>query len=183
MEISKYDDFLNWSLNEEDLTTAPQAGNAIWNSESHKRYRTIITLLTLLTAINNKGQPRIFDRNTVRGPLEETLEIHDRLLNSITTLLVRNHDNIATAVNNAYKVRALQMKVVQEDIGTDDESEHQASESSKSATEAPPNIIAITTPQDDDNYAFVDDLYLLLEKGTSHIGERFGDWDELLAIP
>ena len=85
METSKYDDFLNWSLNEEDLTTAP---HAIWNSESHKRYRTIITLLTLLTAINKNGQPRIFDRNTVRGPLEETLEVHDRFLNSITTLLV-----------------------------------------------------------------------------------------------
>ena len=112
------------------------------------------------------------------------LEVCDRLLNSITTLLVRNHDNIVTAVNIAYKVFALSMKVVQEDIGTDNESEHQASESSKSATEASvPRVIIVTNPRDDDNYAFGDNLYLLLEKGTSHIGKHFGDWDELLALP
>ena len=166
--------------NNHDIST----GRTTLTHDLHRRFRTMITLLTLVTAINNNGQPRSsVGQKGCPGALEETLQIHNQLLNSIT-LLLRNHDNIAIAINSSYKVLAFRVVSVEQEVDSDDESEYQESKSSKSATEAPPpNIIAITMPQEDDNYAFIDNLYLLLEKGTSHIGKRFGDWDELLAIP
>ena len=139
----------------------------------------MITLLTLVTAINNSGQPSFsVGQKRYPGALEETLQIRDRLLNSITTLLVRNHDNIAIAVNNSYKVLAFRLVSVEQE----DNTEFQESESA--STEASvPRVIAITNPRNDDNYAFVNNLFLLVEKGKSHIGDRFGDWDNFLAIP
>jgi len=135
----------------------------------------------LVTTINNKGQPALGDRNVVKGPLEQGLKIHDRLLNSITTLLVRNYNNIATAVNSSYK--ALE-STLRKDDESDDESDDLEPKTSKSATKASvPRVIVVTNPRDDDNHAFDDNLYLLEEKGKSHIGERFGDWDVFLAIP
>jgi hypothetical protein len=91
------------------------------------------------------------------------LQIRDRVLNSITTILMRNHDNIATAVNSSYKVMAFRlMSAEEQEVSRDDESEYQESESSESVTEA--RDIVIANPWDDDNYAFIDNLYLLVEK-------------------
>jgi hypothetical protein len=146
--------------------------------------------------------------------LEESLQPHDRLLNAITTLLVRNYEVVATAGNGAYKSLALRIASFKQDYDTDDESDQQESKSSESAalpakavadddesdyqeTESSdslaalqvlakalaPSVVAITNPQDDDYYSFGDDLCLLVQKGNSHIRERFGDWDQLLAIP
>jgi hypothetical protein len=100
---------------------------------------------------------------------------------------VRNYDVIVAAVNSAYKVLAIRLASVKQDCDTDDESDYQDIESSEldtlSAKALAPRVIAITNPQDDNDYPFIDNLCLLVEKGTSHIGERFGDWDRLLAIP
>ena len=78
---------------------------------------------------------------------------------------------------------------VEQDADTDDESEYQeTAEPSKSATlpdsDTALGVIAITNPQDGDGYLQeqVGNL-CLVEKGASHIGKRFGDWDVLLSIP
>jgi hypothetical protein len=145
--------------------------------------------------------------------LEESLQPRDWLLNAITTLLMRNYEVVATAVNGAYKSLALRIASFKQDYDTDDESDQQESKSSELAalpakavadddesdyqeTESSnssaalllakalaPSIVTITNPQDDDYYSFGDDLCLLVQKGNSHIGECFGDWDQLLAIP
>jgi len=154
-------------------------------------------LLTLVAAINHGGQPKFsVEQKSYPGAFEDSLSPRNRLLNALTTLLVRNYEIVATAVNSSYyKVLAIRMmdseSVEQlEDADTDDESEYQeTAEPSKSATipdsdTAPPGVIAITNPQDGDGYLQeqVGNL-CLVEKGASHIGERFGDWDVLLSIP
>jgi hypothetical protein len=100
---------------------------------------------------------------------------------------VRNYDVIATAVNSAYKVLAIPMASVETECDTDDESDHEETKSPESAApqaKAPvPKVIAVANPHHKDNYSFGDNPCLLVEKGTSHIVERFGDWDQLLAIP
>lgn len=87
--------------------------------------------------------------------MEETLQIRDRLLNSITTLLMQNRDKIAITVDSSFKVTALQLVSVEQEVNTDDESEYQESESSKSATKA--SVLGVTNPRNDsdDNWAFV----------------------------
>ena len=112
---------------------------------------------------------------------------HAQLLNALTPLLVRNYENVTISVNlSSYKVLAFRLVSVEQEVADDHESEYQESDSFKSTilpAKAPValNITTITDPQDDDNF-FFDNLCLLVEKGTSHIGERFGDWDKLLAI-
>ena len=162
------------------------AAPAITTNDLHRRFRCIITLLTLVTTINY-GQPRFSVDPTLHpGALEESLHPRNWVLNALTTLLVRNYDVIAAAVNSAYKVLAIRLASVEQDCDTDDESDYQDIESSESDTlpakALVPRVIATTNPRDNDDYPFVDNLCLLVEKGTSHIGERFGDWDRLLAI-
>jgi len=161
------------------FTTALEPTNVL-----HRRFRSIITLLTLVAAINNGGQPRI----SVDPKAYSTLH-RDQLLD-IATLLVGNYDNVTIAVNSSYKVVAFRLASVDQEadaVADDDESEYQETEPSEStivSANAPaPNVIATTNPLHDDDYSFGNNLYLLVEKGTSHIGEHFGDWDTLLAIP
>ncbi len=167
---------------------------------THKRFRSVITLLTLVSAINHNGHPRISERqDTYPGALEESLPPVKRMLNAVTGLLVRNHDIVATAVSDSYyKVLALQQPTSEKDNGPQADSAHESeseaheseseaheseSEAHESESEAhTPAIVAITNPRNVDEYSF-NNNYLLVEKGESHIGKDFGDWDTLLAIP
>ena len=95
---------------------------------------------------------------------------------------MRNYENVTISVNtSSYKVLAFRLVSVEQEVAD----EYQESDSFESTTILPAKAPApnITDPQDDDNNFFFDNLCLLVEKGTSHIGERFGDWDKLLAIP
>lgn len=186
-------------------------------NDLHKLFRSVITLLTLVTAISNGGQSRFsVDRKpeAYPGALEENVQPRERFVHALTTLLARSNEVIATAANSSGKVLAFRLASFEQDYHTDDESDYQETESSDSAalpakavadddesdyqeTESSdssaalqvlakalaPSFVAITNPQDDDYYSFGDDLCLLVQKGNSHIGERFGDWDQLLAIP
>jgi len=141
-------------------------------NDLHKLFRCVVTLLTLVTAISNGGQSR---SSVYRKPeaLEENVQPRDRFLNALTTLLARNYEVIATAGNSSGKVLAFRLAAFEQDYCT----------ALQFPAKALARVVAITNPQDDDDYSFGDNLCLLVEKGTSHIGERFGDWDQLLAIP
>jgi hypothetical protein len=161
-------------------------------NDLHKLFRSVITLLTLVTAISNGGQSRFsVDRKPEAYPaaLEGNVQPRERFVHALTTLLARSNEVIATAANSSGKVLAFRLASFEQDYHTDDESDYQETESSDSAAlqvqakALAPSVAAITNPQDDDYYSFGDDLCLLVEKGNSHIGERFGDWDQLLAIP
>jgi len=160
-------------------------------NDLHKLFRSVITLLTLVTAISNGGQSRFsVDRKpeAYPGALEENVQPRERFVHALTTLLARSNEVIATAANSSGKVLAFRLASFEQDYHTDDESDYQETESSDSSAALQvlalaPSVVAITNPQDDDYYSFGDDLCLLVQKGNSHIGERFGDWDQLLAIP
>jgi len=165
-------------------------------NDLHKRFRSVITLLTLVSAINHNGHPRISDKQyTYPGALEESHPPIERILNAVTSLLVRNYDVVATAVSESYyQVLALQQPDPEEgdaqadleagDHGSEVEfSESDTHESDSESELESPAIVAITNPRDNDHYTSINDNYLLLDSGTSHIREGFGKWDSLLSIP
>jgi hypothetical protein len=136
-----------------------------------ERQPSIITLLTLVTAINSGGHPTLAaSTDPYTAPLEEKQPTRNRSLNAVTSLLVRNHKTIATVVNMPHQILALQQPESMEISEREDES-------AMDTTNLPVQAIPPSHQDEMNNYInFVD-------KGTSHIGERFGDWDKLLDIP
>jgi hypothetical protein len=152
----------------------------------------------LVSAINHNGHPRISENQyTYPGPLEENQPPIKRTLNAVTSLLVRNHDIVTTAVSESYsQVLALHQPEAKEgnaqaDLESQDhgsevefsESDTHESESESEFEFSPPAIVAITNHRNNDHYPSINDKYLLLESGTCHIQDGFGNWDSLLNIP
>ncbi len=125
------------------LITAPTIETDSDVTVVHRQFHTIVTLLTLVSAINNGDQPRFpIEGERFPSALDESLHLHDWVLNAITTLLVLNYQNVASAANNSYKALAHQLVSVDQEADSDDESEYQESES----TILPPNAPAPQTP-------------------------------------
>ena len=138
-------------------------------NDLHRQFRSVIELLTLVSALNHGGHPRF----QVQYP-EDTLQPRNSLLNALNSLLVRNHDSevIATAINTSNQVPSESDKpheLYSSESLPNDGPEFHEPEPSELLPNHPPGIIAIN--------------YSVLEKGTSHIRDRFGDWDVLFRIP
>ena len=148
-------------------------------------------LHTLVSAINYNGCP-LFSATVDGDPkpfiasLEDGQPIHNRFLNAVTALLVRNHENIATVINGSYEqVLALQQsnnpeQLEDSDSSTEDESDDTARRPSSLSSNNSTSFTTVANPLHTDTYVSTKN-YKLVESGTSH-RQHFGKWDELLNI-
>ncbi len=141
-------------------------------NDLHRQFRSVITLFTLVSAINHNGYPRISEKQyTYPGALEESQPPIKRTLNAVTSLLVRNHNVVATAVSESYyQVLALHQPEGEGDAQADLESQDHGSEVEFSESDThesefesefesshTPAIVAITNPRDNDHYPSIND--------------------------
>jgi len=159
------------------------------NDDLHKQFRSLIMLLTLVTAINSSGHPTLaLGTEPYKAPLEKDQPPHDLSLNAVTTLLVRDNENVATVVNKFYQVLVLQQPdSPKQDSDTDGELGSQGDEESSCANggseESVGGITTIQNLPEHDQQINITNRYFFVGEGTSHIGTHFGDWDTILNIP
>ena len=70
------------------------------SEDLHKKFCSLMMLLTLATAINNRGHP--VHPRPYRMPLDRNLQTDEKVLNAIATLLVQDAEVVAVSACNPF---------------------------------------------------------------------------------
>jgi hypothetical protein len=69
--------------------------------DPHCRFRSLITLLVLVTSFNNEGHPTLGASESTQGPLDVFQDARKIALNAFASVLVRKHEVIAVIANSS----------------------------------------------------------------------------------
>jgi hypothetical protein len=128
----------------------------------HSRFRTLLKLTELVTAINNSGHPTL---RYFRTAAHKT-NVADNLLLAISTILVRNNEVVAVGISGSNVVAMQEQPVESQPVALPFDEDLECGDMGVEG------VAAVVKPRKEDSYVFPDDrCCIFVSEGKSLLPE------------